>query len=68
MTDIDDIDDDGRQGHYWDCEGEVRGRCGHRHRTENAARACLERDRAGCRKHGGYSDRRVVFHLAGGAT
>ena len=39
--------------------GEVRGCCCHSHRSYGAARACLDRDRQGCRSHGGYSDREV---------
>lgn len=40
--------------------GDVRGECGHRHRTIAGAVACIERDRRGCERRGGYSDRRVV--------
>lgn len=39
--------------------GPVRGDCGHVHRTDEAAEACIRRDHAGCRKVGGYSDRGV---------
>jgi len=39
--------------------GPVRGWCGHYHRTYAAAERCLERDRRGCRRQGGYSDRSV---------
>lgn len=49
----------GRFRTYYYCEGPVRGSCAHRHRTADAAIACLERDRAACRRHGGYSDRWV---------
>lgn len=42
------------------CEGDVRGDCGHRHRTYEAAAECLRRDEIGCRSQGGYSDRRIV--------
>lgn len=48
---------------YWTCEGSVRGECGKRHRTEDAAVAhCREDDRAVKRGHGSsaYSDRRAV--------
>ena len=44
----------------WTTEGPVRGSCGHMHRTEEAALACLDRDSRGCASQGGYSDRRVV--------
>lgn len=40
--------------------GSVRGCCGHRHATREAAEKCLARDRAGCASQGGYSDRSVV--------
>lgn len=40
-------------------KGNVRGECGHEHRTEAAAQACLERDQRGCASQGGYSDRVV---------
>jgi len=40
--------------------GGVRGGCGHVHSTEETAEACLDRDRAGCRSQGGYSDRHVA--------
>lgn len=48
--------------HYY-ATGSVRGDCGHRHRTVDAAVRCVERDRAACRRIGGgcYSDRdRIV--------
>lgn len=40
--------------------GNVRGGCGHRHQTSEAAERCLARDQAGCRSQGGYSDRSVA--------
>tara|TARA_Y100000310_G_scaffold322893_1_gene382533 strand:+ start:181 stop:744 length:564 start_codon:yes stop_codon:yes gene_type:complete len=40
--------------------GSVRGECGHTHATREAAQACLDSDRKGCRQQGGYSDRAVV--------
>ena len=40
--------------------GDIRGWCGHAHRSIRTAAACLERDRRGCARQGGYSDRRVV--------
>jgi len=48
---------------YWTCEGSVRGECGKRHRSEDAAAAhCREDGRAVKRGHGSsaYSDRRPV--------
>lgn len=39
--------------------GSVRGCCGHRHRTPEAAWACLQNDRSGCRNKRGYSDREI---------
>jgi hypothetical protein len=45
---------------YWTTEGNIRGSCGHKHRSHKAALDCLDRDRAGCASQGGYSDRRVV--------
>lgn len=41
-------------------EGSIRGSCGHKHRTIETARKCLQEDQAGCRSQGGYSDRRIV--------
>jgi hypothetical protein len=37
--------------------GSVRGNCGHKHRTIEAAHACFMRDAASCQRVGGYSDR-----------
>jgi len=45
--------------------GSVRGCCGHKHRTIEAAVDCIKRDQSGCRSQGGYSDREVRY--AGGA-
>jgi hypothetical protein len=39
--------------------GSVRGCCGHKHRTIDAAHSCLERDQNACKKQGGYSDRYI---------
>lgn len=39
--------------------GDVRGGCGHRHKTIAAAEQCIERDSAGCQRQGGYTDRHV---------
>jgi len=41
-------------------EGSVRGSCGHKHLSEEAALKCLMKDRKGCESQGGYSDRKVV--------
>ena len=46
--------------------GAVRGDCGHGHRTLETAERCLSRDRAGCARQGGYSDRRIVLTEPGG--
>lgn len=40
-------------------KGQIRGECGHTHRTIRTALKCTERDRQGCREQGGYSDRFV---------
>lgn len=45
--------------------GPVRGSCGHRHRTPEAARACLDADIRDCKRAGGYSDR-VLRAIEGG--
>jgi len=39
--------------------GSVRGCCGHAHRTLSGAERCLNRDRLGCFRQGGYSDRQI---------
>lgn len=44
---------------YYTTEGPIRGSCGHRHRSREAAERCLDEDRKGCRSQGGYSDRSV---------
>ena len=46
--------------------GNVRGTCGHRHRSLDAAVQCLNADRRVCKSQGGYSDR-GVFKLDDGA-
>lgn len=46
--------------------GSVRGQCGHKHRTIEAAARCLSSDQAGCRAQGGYSDRAVCAVDEGG--
>ncbi len=40
--------------------GDVRGSCGHQHRTIGAAERCAARDQTYCARQGGYSDRSVV--------
>lgn len=55
----------------WTTEGSVRGSCGHRHRTEDAADACIAIDDRGCKRGNGYnsySDRRIVPIYGAGAT
>ena len=47
---------------YYTASGPVRGDCGHRHRTPEAAGACLGRDARACASLPGgrsYSDREV---------
>ncbi len=44
---------------------DVRGCCGHRHRTLDAALACMDRDAAACRRQGGYSDRDTIVRSDG---
>lgn len=39
--------------------GVGRGDCGHVHREKKGAQKCLEKDREGCRKKGGSSDREI---------
>ncbi len=46
---------------YWTCRGSVRGECPTYHRTEAGAQACCDRDHAGCKSQGGYSDRAPVY-------
>ena len=45
---------------HYTTTGPVRGSCGHRHRTLGGALRCLRRDVSGCRRQGGYSDRRLL--------
>ena len=40
--------------------GDVRGNCGHKHRTPAAAARCADRDGRGGVAQGGYSDRYLV--------
>jgi len=49
---------------YWTTKGDVRGSCGHKHRTYEAAEACRAKDMRQCKALPGgnsYSDRKVVF-------
>lgn len=39
--------------------GQVRGCCGHAHKTVEAAEKCRAEDHRGCKAQGGYSDRHV---------
>lgn len=43
----------------WTCTGSVRANCGIKHMSLDAARACCNRDHAGCKRQSrnGYSDR-----------
>lgn len=50
---------------YYYTHGSVRGSCGHVHRRRFAAQKCLDRDKAGCRAQGGYSDRVVMVWREG---
>ena len=45
--------------------GDVRGTCGHTHRSVRTAEECLRRDRYDCRAAGGYSDRGVYRVIDG---
>lgn len=47
-------------GMRYTTKGNVRGRCGHQHRTIRTAVICRMRDQSGCQSQGGYSDRSVV--------
>lgn len=39
--------------------GAIRGCCGHVHQYFEKAVECLEKDKKGCKKQGGYSDRSI---------
>ena len=41
----------------YSASGNVRGECGHNHKTIYAAYQCAQRDWDGCQRQGGYSDR-----------
>lgn len=43
------------------CYRNVRGACGHRHQSISLAVACIEHDRAACKRAGGFSDRIAVY-------
>lgn len=47
-------------------DGEIRGCCGHSHRTLGGALRCLREDQEGCRRQGGWSDREVMRKLPNG--
>ena len=49
-------------GTHYRCVGDVRGWCGHRHRTIDGALRCLRRDQSGCHSQGGYSDRAIYLY------
>ena len=40
--------------------GNVRGECGHKHRTAAAAGDCAHRDQVWCQRQGGYSDYQLL--------
>lgn len=41
-------------------QGDIRGECGHTHKTIEAAIECIGRDEARAKRGGGHGDRRVV--------
>ena len=45
---------------YFTSIGSVRGSCGHKHKSEDAAEACIAADQRACARQGGYSDRVAV--------
>ena len=45
---------------HYSTHGSVRGCCGHKHRTIDAAQRCVQSDQSGCKSQGGYSDRSVI--------
>ena len=49
-------------GDHYRCVGNVRGWCGVRHRSWEAALRCCEEDSKGCCRQGGYSDRSVWLY------
>lgn len=44
---------------------DVRGCCGHKHKSVEAALACLDRDTAACRRRGGCGDRTLIVRSDG---
>lgn len=49
---------------YWVAEGDIRGRCPHKHQTEESAQRCANKDQRDCRSLPGgdsYSDRTPVL-------
>ena len=45
---------------HFECRGHIRGWCGKKHRSPEAAEKCIKRDNRSCKKQGGsnaYSDR-----------
>lgn len=45
--------------------GSVRGWCGHKHRSEQAAIKCQDRDDRDCKRQHGYSDRYTRIFVDG---
>lgn len=43
----------------WTTYGDIRGQCGHLHKSRKAAQDCADRDQRGCASQRGYSDRDV---------
>jgi hypothetical protein len=48
-----------KNGYTCGTSRDVRGNCGHTHRTLSGAVRCLRDDRRGCKSQGGYSDRAI---------
>jgi hypothetical protein len=53
---------------YYTNRGPVRGDCGHKHRTPEAAGECKRRDGRACRAQGGYTDYALVAVVNGEDT
>ncbi len=49
-------------GSHFRCVGSIRGWCGVKHRSIDAAGRCLREDQSGCQSRGGYSDRSVYIY------
>jgi len=58
---------DGTMKTYYYTTGDVRGECGHQHRTAAGAQKCIDRDQSGCASQGGYSDRVIRLHREDGS-